>query len=138
MEQEPVETPVNITRLREQWRAEGIYPAEGSEPAVDGEGGNGSNAAFDIIALSGSAARSQTKPARRSGASEAAIESLREEIRELKETYSRELQELKESHLLELRNLKGQELDLASLVYELAEELRSPKPRRRWYLLWLR
>ena len=137
MEQEPAETPVNIIRLREQWRAEGIYPAEGSEPAVDGEGGNGSNAAIDIIALSGSAARSQTKPARRP-ASDAAIESLRDEIRELKETYSRELQGLKESHLLELRNLKGQELDLASLVYELAEELRSPKPKRRWYLLWLK
>ena len=137
MEQEPAETPVNIIRLREQWKAEGIYPEEGSEPAADGEGGNGSDAAFGIIALAGAPRRGQAKPVRRAAA-EAAMESLREEIKELRETYTRELQELKESHLLELRNLKGQELDLASLVYELAEELRSRKQRRRWYFLWLK
>ena len=46
--------------------------------------------------------------------------------------------------LLELRNLKEQQRDLTSFVYELARELRNGRkpnhnrPKRRWYLLWLR
>jgi len=58
------------------------------------------------------------------GVSEA-IRDLQSEIDELRNTQGRILQQMKDMLLLEVRNLKEQDRDLASFVYELAEEIRS-------------
>jgi hypothetical protein len=56
-----------------------------------------------------------------------AVDDLRSEVAELRGTQGKILQQMKDILLLEVRNLKEQERDLASFVYELAEELRSKK-----------
>lgn len=63
----------------------------------------------------------------------AALDELRAEIEELKTTQGKILQQMKDILLLEVRNLKEQDRDLASFVYELAEEIRQlmPKKKRR-------
>ncbi len=57
------------------------------------------------------------------------VDDLRTEVAELRGTQGKILQQMKDMLLLEVRNLKEQERDLASFVYELAEELRSGKKR---------
>ena len=139
MEQEYDETPMNIVRLREQWKSEGIYPAEDAEASGEKAEATVQDRQVDIITMSAGGSKTHAKPPRRTGVSDAAIDSLREEIKKLSDTYSRELKDMKDSHLLELQNLKGQERDLASLVYELTEELRKEKRKpRKWYFLWLK
>ncbi len=63
----------------------------------------------------------------------AALEELRAEIEELRNTQGKILQQMKDILLLEVRNLKEQDRDLTSFVYELAEEIRQllPKKKRR-------
>lgn len=56
-----------------------------------------------------------------------AIENLRVEIEDLKTSQSRQIQQMKDMILLELRNLKEQDRDLASFVFELAEEIKNKK-----------
>lgn len=60
-----------------------------------------------------------------------AIQELQAEIDELRNTQGRVLQQMKDMLLLEVRNLKEQDRDLASFVYELAEEIRRLFPKRR-------
>lgn len=59
------------------------------------------------------------------------IEELRGEIEELRATQGKVLQQMKDMLLLEVRNLKEQDRDLASYVYELAEEIRAVLPKKR-------
>jgi hypothetical protein len=62
-----------------------------------------------------------------------AVQALREELDQVKQTHGRQLQQMKDVLLLELRNLKEQDRDLTSFVYELAQHLQQvlPKPRKR-------
>ncbi len=53
-----------------------------------------------------------------------AIQDLRAEINDFKDTQGKVLQQMKDMLLLEVRNLKEQQRDLTSFAYELAEELR--------------
>lgn len=53
-----------------------------------------------------------------------AIDDLRAEVEELRNTQGKILQQMKDMLLLEVRNLKEQDRDLTSFVYELAEEIR--------------
>ncbi len=53
-----------------------------------------------------------------------AIQQLQEQVSELQGTQGKVLQQMKDILLLEVRNLKEQDRDLASFVYELAEEIR--------------
>lgn len=61
----------------------------------------------------------------------AVVQSLSDEIEQLKQSHARQLQQMKDMLLLELRNLKEQDLDLTSFVYELAEEIRQNLPKKR-------
>lgn len=61
----------------------------------------------------------------------AAVEELRSEIKELRRTQAQILQQMKDILLLEVRNLKEQDRDLASFVYELAEEIRRVLPKKK-------
>ncbi|MCE5314540.1 MAG: hypothetical protein ABFD49_11445 [Armatimonadota bacterium] len=53
------------------------------------------------------------------------IQELQAEIEELRNTQGKVLAQMKDTLLLEVRNLKEQERDLASFVFELAEEVRN-------------
>ena len=59
------------------------------------------------------------------------IDELRAEIEELRTTQGKVLQQMKDILLLEVRNLKEQDRDLASYVYELAEEIRAALPKKK-------
>lgn len=59
------------------------------------------------------------------------INDLRSEIEELRTSQSKVLQQMKDILLLEVRNLKEQDRDLASYVYELAEEIRETLPKKK-------
>jgi|YNPNPStandDraft_1061719.scaffolds.fasta_scaffold00002_42 hypothetical protein len=59
------------------------------------------------------------------------IEELSTRIDELRNSQGRLTQQMKDMLLLEIRNLKEQDRDLASFVYELAEEIRKLMERRR-------
>lgn len=59
------------------------------------------------------------------------IEDLQDEVEELRSTQSKILQQMKDVLLLEVRNLKEQDRDLASFVYELAEEIRANLPKKK-------
>lgn len=52
-----------------------------------------------------------------------AIDDVRLEVQELRNTQSKILQQMKDILLLEVRNLKEQDRDLASFVYELSQKL---------------
>jgi hypothetical protein len=60
-----------------------------------------------------------------------AIEELQLEVGQMRNTSSKIIQQMKDILLLEIRNLKEQDRDLASFVYELAEEIRKTLPRKR-------
>jgi hypothetical protein len=60
-----------------------------------------------------------------------AIESLRAAVEDLRSNQARILQQMKDLLLLEVRNLKEQDRDLASFVFELAEEIRRTFPKKR-------
>lgn len=60
-----------------------------------------------------------------------AIEDLREAVEDLRSNQAKVIQQMKDILLLEVRNLKEQDRDLASFVYELAEEIRRLFPKRR-------
>jgi len=135
MERQREEIPVNIERLRDQWRTEGLYPEEPYEPRYKSLGRDrpadalDEDAPIDVAAV---LAHEPHRPARRRAASDETIESLREEIRQIRETHTRELQEIKEAYLLELRSVKGLALDIASLVCELVDEVRGKKEKGFW------
>jgi hypothetical protein len=57
------------------------------------------------------------------------LQSLREEIREMKELHARQLQQFKDVLLIELRNLKEQDRDLTSFIYDLASALEELNPK---------
>lgn len=59
------------------------------------------------------------------------IDDLRTEIEELRSTQGKVLQQMKDILLLEVRNLKEQDRDLASYVYELADEIREALPKKK-------
>lgn len=59
------------------------------------------------------------------------IDELRAEIEELRASQGKVLQQMKDILLLEVRNLKEQDRDLASYVYELAEEIRAALPKKK-------
>lgn len=61
----------------------------------------------------------------------ASIDEMRAEVEELRATQGKLLQQMKDLLLLEIRNLKEQDRDLASFVYELAEEIREALPRKK-------
>ncbi|MEN6370472.1 MAG: hypothetical protein ABFD64_00510 [Armatimonadota bacterium] len=61
----------------------------------------------------------------------AELESIREEMREMKELHTRQLQQFKDILLLELRNLKEQDRDLTSFVYDLTAALEELNPKLR-------
>jgi hypothetical protein len=52
-------------------------------------------------------------------------------VDEMRGNQARILQQMKDILLLEVRNLKEQDRDLASFVYELAEEIREALPKKR-------
>jgi hypothetical protein len=58
-----------------------------------------------------------------------ALDEIREEVREIRETQTRQLQQFKDILLLELRNLKDQDRDLTSFVYDLTEGLEDVFPK---------
>ncbi|MDH7601349.1 MAG: hypothetical protein QHI38_04295 [Armatimonadota bacterium] len=60
-----------------------------------------------------------------------AIEGLNAAVEDLRNNQAKVLQQMKDILLLEVRNLKEQDRDLASFVYELAEEIRRLFPKRR-------
>lgn len=60
-----------------------------------------------------------------------AIESLNAAVEDLRNNQAKVLQQMKDILLLEVRNLKEQDRDLASFVYELAEEIRRILPKKR-------
>jgi hypothetical protein len=140
MEQEREALPLNIERLREEWKAQGLYPEKPMEPQPDESGDNGFDELsyqepIEVRAVFGAGAAHRANVENRASEMEEAIKSLKDEIHDLKESQAKDLQEFRESYLLELRNLKGQELDLASLVYELTEELRQDKTKKSWFRL---
>lgn len=59
------------------------------------------------------------------------LEILRTEVEDLRSNQVRILQQMKDILLLEVRNLKEQDRDLASYVFELAEEIREALPKKR-------
>lgn len=59
------------------------------------------------------------------------IDHLRDEIEELRGNQGKVLQQMKDILLLEIRNLKEQDRDLASFVYELADEIREAMPKKK-------
>jgi FtsZ-binding cell division protein ZapB len=59
------------------------------------------------------------------------IQQLQAEIDELRNTQGKVLGQMKDTLLLEVRNLKEQDRDLASYVFELAEEIRSVMGKKR-------
>jgi hypothetical protein len=59
------------------------------------------------------------------------VQSLAAELEELRNTQGKVTQQMKDMLLLEIRNLKGQDRDLTSFVYELAEEIRRVLPKKR-------
>jgi len=67
------------------------------------------------------------------GEAATAMDSIRGDVREIKELHSRQLQQFKDILLLELRNLKEQDRDLTSFVYDLTTALEEmfPKLRKR-------
>lgn len=60
-----------------------------------------------------------------------AIDDVRMEVRELRNTQSKILQQMKDILLLEVRNLKEQDRDLASFVYELSQKLDNMDRRKK-------
>ena len=60
-----------------------------------------------------------------------AIDDVRAEVRELRNTQSKILQQMKDILLLEVRNLKEQDRDLASFVYELSQKIENLDRRRK-------
>ncbi|MGC8861645.1 MAG: hypothetical protein ACP5R5_02600 [Armatimonadota bacterium] len=60
-----------------------------------------------------------------------AIEDLHAAVEDLRSNQSRVLQQMKDILLLEVRNLKEQDRDLASFVFELAEQIRRILPEKR-------
>jgi hypothetical protein len=62
-----------------------------------------------------------------------ALEEIREQVQEIRESQTKQLQQFKDILLLELRNLKEQDRDLASFVYDLTEGLEDifPKLKKR-------
>ncbi|MDO8587663.1 MAG: hypothetical protein Q7T82_11560 [Armatimonadota bacterium] len=130
MERERDELPINLERLREQWKELGLVPDETYRPQRLTAGRIDFDeepievaAVFDNDDYQGGPRRTVRD----------VIESLRQELEETKDTFAKELRQTKESHLLELRSLKGLTLDLASLVYELTEEMKKDRARRPWY-----
>lgn len=59
------------------------------------------------------------------------LEELRAQVEDLRGNQARILQQMKDILLLEVRNLKEQDRDLASFVYELAEEIREALPKKK-------
>lgn len=59
------------------------------------------------------------------------LEQLRAQVEDLRGNQARILQQMKDILLLEVRNLKEQDRDLASFVYELAEEMRQSLRNKR-------
>ncbi|MDO8682590.1 MAG: hypothetical protein Q7N50_03820 [Armatimonadota bacterium] len=127
------ELPINIERLREQWKEEGLYPSDEYRPPNPAVG----EKVFDEEPIEVAAVfdnDSYGDPSR-PATPNAAIEAMQEEIQAMRETFARELQDTKDSYLLELRSLKGLTLDLASLVYEVTEDIREEKSKKPWYKL---
>ncbi len=60
-----------------------------------------------------------------------ALETLRSEVEDLRGNQVKLLQQMKDILLLEVRNLKEQDRDLASYVFELAEEIREALPKKK-------
>jgi len=60
-----------------------------------------------------------------------AIDDVRVEVRELRNTQSKILQQMKDILLLEVRNLKEQDRDLASFVYELSQKIDNLERRKK-------
>lgn len=59
------------------------------------------------------------------------LEALRTEVEDLRGNQVKILQQMKDILLLEVRNLKEQDRDLASYVFELAEEIREALPKKK-------
>ncbi len=59
------------------------------------------------------------------------LETLRSEVEDLRGNQVKILQQMKDILLLEVRNLKEQDRDLASYVFELAEEIRQALPKKK-------
>lgn len=59
------------------------------------------------------------------------LETLRSEVEDLRGNQVKILQQMKDILLLEVRNLKEQDRDLASYVFELAEEIREVLPKKK-------
>lgn len=59
------------------------------------------------------------------------LDGLRSEVEDLRSNQVKILQQMKDILLLEVRNLKEQDRDLASYVFELAEEIREALPKKK-------
>ena len=59
------------------------------------------------------------------------LEALRAEVEDMRGSQVKILQQMKDILLLEVRNLKEQDRDLASYVFELAEEIREALPKKK-------
>lgn len=59
------------------------------------------------------------------------LDALRSEVEDLRSNQVKILQQMKDILLLEVRNLKEQDRDLASYVFELAEEIREALPKKK-------
>ena len=59
------------------------------------------------------------------------LEALRTDVEDLRGNQVKMLQQMKDILLLEVRNLKEQDRDLASYVFELAEEIREALPKKK-------
>lgn len=133
MEREHEDLPINLERLREQWKELGLTPDETHRPPRIHSG------KFDYDEEPIEVAAILDNPdyninSHRQSVHEI-IDSLRQELEQTKEAFEKQLSDTKESHLLELRSLKGLTLDLASLVYELTDEVRKDKDqgKKSWF-----
>jgi len=125
MEDERDELPINLERLREQWKELGLEPDEAYRPPRLSSG----KVEYDEEPIEVAAVfDNDYRTGRRS--IEDVIDTLRRELEETREAFAKELQQTKESHLLELRSLKGLMLDLASLMYEMIEEMKKDRSER--------
>jgi len=132
MERENDDLPINLERLREQWKELGLTPDETYRPPRLSSGKiDYDEEPIEVAAVFDNADYGN---GHRQSVHEI-IDALRQELEETKDAFAKELTDTKESHLLELRSLKGLTLDLASLVYELTDEMRKDKDQAKkpWY-----
>jgi hypothetical protein len=131
MEREHDELPINLERLREQWKELGLTADETYRPQRLSSG----RIDYDEEPIEVAAVYDNADYENHPRSVHEIIDSLRQELEDTKEAFAKELTDTKESHLLELRSLKGLTLDLASLVYELTDEVRKDKDeaKKSWF-----